>query len=153
MAIFVFFNQMSKRSLILVIIQFSSFAYFLFSGRFMAKNFLFVVQIIGFIISLWGILAMKLGNFNIQPEVKVNAHFVSNGPYRIVRNPMYTGLILFFGAAVISNYSAIHFGVFTILVIVLIEKIKMEEKFLSVKFGDIYLKYKEKTYRLIPVLF
>jgi len=119
----------------------------------MAKNFWLIVQIIGFIISLWGVLAMKLGNFNIQPEVKLTAHFVAKGPYKIIRNPMYTGLILFFGASVISNYSSLHLSVFTILVIVLLEKIKMEEKFLGKRFGEIYLEYKEKTYRLIPVLY
>ena len=144
---------MSKKSLILVIIQFSSFAYFLFSGRFMAKNYWVIIQIIGFIISLWGILAMKLGNFNIQPEVKPTAHFVSNGPYKFIRNPMYSGLILFFGAAVISNYSLLHTAVFIILIIVFIEKIKMEEGFLSIKFGDQYTNYLSNTYRLIPLIY
>jgi len=144
---------MSKKSLILVIIQFSSFAYFLFSGRFMAKNYWIIIQIIGFIISLWGILAMKLGNFNIQPEVKPTAHFVSNGPYKFIRNPMYSGLILFFGAAVISNYSLLHTAVFIILIIVFIEKIKMEEGFLSIKFGNQYTNYLSNTYRLIPLIY
>jgi len=144
---------MSKKSLILVIIQFSCFAYFLFSGKFMVKNYWITIQVLGFIVSLWGILAMKLGNFNIQPEVKPSAHFVSNGPYKFIRNPMYSGLILFFGAAVISNYSLLHLTVFIILIIVFIEKIKMEEGFLSVKFGDQYTNYLSKTYRLIPLIY
>jgi len=151
MTIFVFY--MSKKSLILVIIQFSSFAYFLFSGRFLAYNFWLFVQIIGFIISLWGVLAMKLGNFNIQPEVKPTAHFVTAGPYKIIRNPMYTGLILFFAAAVISNYSILHLIIFIVLVLILIEKINMEEIFLTEKFGENYINYKSNTYRLIPVLY
>ena len=144
---------MSKKSLILVIIQFSSFAYFLFSGRFIAKNYWIIIQIIGFVISLWGILAMKIGNFNVQPEVKSTAHFVSNGPYKYIRNPMYSGLILFFGAVVISNYSLLHLTIFIILIIVFMEKIKMEEAFLSIKFGQKYLEYKEKTFRLVPALY
>ena len=144
---------MSKKSLILVIIQFSCFAYFLFNGRFMAKNYWIIIQIIGFIISLWGILAMKLGNFNIQPEVKPTAHFVSNGPYKFIRNPMYSGLILFFGAAVISNYSLLHMTIFIVLIMVFIEKIKMEEGFLSIKFGEQYTNYLSNTYRLIPLIY
>lgn len=144
---------MSKKSLILVIIQFSSFAYFLFSGKFIAKNYWILFQIIGFIISFWGVLTMKLGNFNIQPEVKPTARFVSNGPYQIIRNPMYTGLILFFWAAIISQYSLIHLIVLIILIIVFIEKIMMEERFLAIKFGKKYLDYKEKTYRLIPFFY
>lgn len=144
---------MSKRSLILVIIQFSSFAYFLFSGKFIAKDFWLFVQIIGFVISLWGVLAMQLGNFNIQPEVKPTAHFVNKGPYKIIRNPMYTGLILFFGATVVSNYSLIHLLIFVILVIVFLKKIQMEEKFLYLKFGSQYLHYLKNTYRLIPLVY
>jgi len=119
----------------------------------MANNFWLFVQIVGFIISLWGILAMQLGNFNIQPEVKPTAHFVSKGPYRFIRNPMYFGLILFFGAAVVSNYSMLHLAVFFILVIVFIAKIKMEEKFLTNRFGTRYINYLNNTYRLIPLIY
>lgn len=151
MTIFVFY--MSKKSLILVIIQFSSFAYFLFSGKFLAQNFWLFLQIVGFVISLWGVLAMKLGNFNIQPEVKPTAHFITTGPYKIIRNPMYTGIILFFGAAAISNYSVLHLIVFTILFIVLLAKIRMEEKFLVFKFGDRYINYLKKSYRLVPLIY
>ena len=119
----------------------------------MGKDLWLLVQIMGFIISIWGVLAMKLGNFNIQPEVKSTAHFVTNGPYKYIRNPMYTGLIIFFGAAVISNYSPISLSVYTVLTIVLLEKIKLEEIFLDLKFGDIYQKYKDRTFRLVPYLY
>ncbi len=119
----------------------------------MAQNYWLFVQIVGFVISLWGVIAMKLGNFNIQPEVKPTAHFIMAGPYKIIRNPMYTGIILFFGAAVISNFSIFHLIVLTILFIVLLEKIKMEEKFLATKFGDRYINYLKKSYRLVPLLY
>ena len=96
---------------------------------------------------------MKIGNFNIQPEVKANALFRNNGFYKIIRNPMYTGIILFFIASIISNFSYLRLSILTVLIIVLIEKIKLEEKFLSEKFGEIYLEYKKKTYRLIPFFY
>ncbi len=95
----------------------------------MAQNYWLFVQIVGFVISLWGVLTMKLGNFNIQPEVKPTAHFIMAGPYKIIRNPMYTGIILFFGTGVISNFSIFHLIVFTILSIVLLEKIKWKKNF------------------------
>ncbi len=144
---------MSKKSLILVILQFSCFAFFLFSPGLLAKDLWLLFQGIGFIISLWGVIAMKIGNFNVQPEVKSTAIFITSGPYKIIRNPMYSGLILFFGASLIPNFSPIRIAVFIVLVFVFIEKIKLEEKFLFEKFGEPYSDFKKKTYRLIPYIY
>ena len=144
---------MSKKSYILVIIQFSCFAFFLFSKNLIANNFLVIFQITGFVLSTLGVLAMKIGNFNIQPEVKVNALFRNSGSYKIIRNPMYAGIILFFLASIISYFSFLRLSILTVLIIVLLEKIKLEEQFLSEKFGEIYLEYKKNTYRLIPFFY
>ena len=144
---------MSKKSLILVIIQFSSFAFFGLTGGLFTKGILLAIQILGLAIGLWGILAMKMGNFNIQPEVKHTAVFVSRGPYKIIRNPMYSGLILFFGVSVFYNYSNLRLGILFALITALLLKIFMEEQFLIEKFGEQYAVYKKKTYRLIPFIY
>ncbi len=144
---------MSKKSLILVIVQFACFAFFIFSGGLFAKKIGLLFQGIGFVISLWGVLAMKIGNFNVQPEVKSTAVFIRNGPYKIIRNPMYSGLILFFGTSLISYFSPLRIAVLAVLILVFLEKIKLEEKFLSEKFGKPYLDFKKNTYRLIPFIF
>ncbi|MCF6222505.1 MAG: isoprenylcysteine carboxylmethyltransferase family protein [Flavobacteriaceae bacterium] len=144
---------MSKKSFILVSVQFAIFAFFIFSGRIFAMNYWFLIQVLGFIISTWGILAMKIGNFNVQPEVKPKALFITSGPYKFIRNPMYAGLILFFGASVISYYSPIRLAVLILLIYVFIEKIKLEEQFLLIKFDVKYSNYKKKTYRLIPFIY
>jgi len=144
---------MSKKSLILVIIQFACFGFFIFIGGMVSKNNWIAIQVIGFIISVWGVIAMKIGNFNVQPEVKPSAKFITNGPYKFIRNPMYSGLILFFGASIISNYSHLRLTIFVLLIYVFLEKIKLEEQFLFDRFGDDYLKYKKNSYRLIPFIY
>ncbi len=144
---------MSKKSLILVLLQFSCFAFFVLNGHLFAKESLLYLQIIGLAIGLWGILAMKLGNLNIQPEVKQNAKFISNGPYKFIRNPIYTGLLIFFSVSVFTNFSYVRLGVLIVLTIVLLMKIFMEEQFLNERFKKEYRDYKKKTYRLIPFIF
>jgi protein-S-isoprenylcysteine O-methyltransferase Ste14 len=151
---------MSNKSQILVLIQFSSFAFFAIAGSLFTRDFWLILQLIGLGLGGWGVLAMKMGNFNIQPEVKTNAVMVSSGPYKIIRNPMYSGLLLFFGISVFGNfdfdnltYSFIRLSVFILLTAVLIMKIYMEEAFLTRKFGTKYTIFKEKTYRLIPFIY
>ncbi|MEL4455308.1 isoprenylcysteine carboxylmethyltransferase family protein [Lutimonas vermicola] len=116
-------------------------------------GFLFIFQICGCLLSLWAVMVMKLGKFNIQPEVKINAALISAGPYRLIRNPMYTGLMIFFGAGIFNSPKLINVMVFSLLVAVLLLKIQMEEKFMTSHFGQAYLQYKTKTYRLFPFLF
>ena len=96
---------------------------------------------------------MRIGNFNVQPEVKLNAIFITKGPYKLIRNPMYSGLILFFSANIISDFSFFSLAVFTILIVVFLVKITMEEDFLSDKFCAKYVKYKKITYRLVPYIY
>ena len=143
---------MSTRSKILVFLQFLCLAYLIIFTNILAHGFLLILQIFGCLLSLWAVMVMKVGRFNIQPEVKINAAFISTGPYRLIRNPMYTGLILFFGAGLLDDFEIIKFIVFLILLLVLLLKIRLEEKFLKKRFGEVYLAYMKKTYRLIPYI-
>ena len=144
---------MSRKSFILILIQFSSFIYFGITGNLFGKGFLLFIQIFAIFIVLYAIAVMKIGNFNIQPEVKNIANFVVKGPYKIIRNPMYLSILLFFGIAVIHHFSFIKLLVFLVLTTSLLLKIFSEEKFLKERFKKSYINYKQKTYRLIPYLF
>ena len=144
---------MSGRSLILVVLQFLCFAYYLFSGNLIAKGMLLYLQLFGMALSLWSAWVMGMGNFNIQPEVKPKARFVKEGPYRLLRNPMYTGLLLFFGALTISFPGMLHIAAFLLLSIVLVAKIHLEERYLRQRFGTEYEAYQKNTYRIIPLVY
>ena len=144
---------MSSLSKLLVSIQFSCLIYLVFLTDTMGNGVFLIIQMIGFSLALWSVFVMGIGRFNIQPEVKTTAKLVTKGPYKLLRNPMYSGLILFFGATVIETLDIVHIAVFVILMIVLLYKIILEEKYLSQKFGSRYKEYKEKSYRLFPFIF
>ena len=144
---------MSSLSKLLVLLQFSCLTYLVFFTDLIGHGVLLIIQIIGFSLALWSVFVMGIGRFNIQPEVKTEAKLITKGPYKVLRNPMYSGLILFFGASVFKNLDLIDLSVFVLLIIVLVYKIILEENFLKKRFGETYLLYKSKTFRLFPFLF
>jgi len=151
--IYTYIYAMSSLSKLLVIIQFSCLLYLVLFTKNMGSGIFLTIQIIGFSLALWSVFVMGIGRFNIQPEVKKEALLITKGPYKVLRNPMYSGLILFFGATVIETLDIINISVFVILIIVLLSKIRLEEKYLSQKFGSSYNEYKKKSYRLFPFIF
>jgi len=100
-----------------------------------------VLTITGLGFSAWA--RIHLGRYwSSMVMVRIGHRIIKTGPYRIVRNPMYTGLfIAFVGAAIaigeLVAFVAIGIGIASIWV-----KIKAEEEILLEKFGEEYLEYK-----------
>lgn len=79
-----------------------------------------------------------------------DAHFVSHGPYRLVRNPMYTGVLasgitlgLALGTWLLPLLATV---IFTLLAL----RTRTEEKYLIERFGDQYRNYMERVGRFFP---
>lgn len=144
---------MSFRSKILLSLQFLCFGYFVFFQELLASGVYMLVQFFGFLLCLWSIAIMGIGNFNAQPEVRMNARLIKVGPYTKIRNPMYAGLLLFFGAGVISNFNWQGLIAWVCLVVIFALKIRDEEKYLAERFGSRYKDYFNSTYRIIPYVF
>jgi protein-S-isoprenylcysteine O-methyltransferase Ste14 len=144
---------MSKKSKLLVAIQFLSLLFFGFNGNLIGTGFFLLIQVFAIFIGISAIYVMKLGNFNIQPEVKETAIFITRGLYKIIRNPMYVSLITFFGISVLHYFNMVRLIIYLLLVISLLLKIFDEEKYLEHRFKEKYIAFKAKTYRLIPFIF
>lgn len=125
----------------------------LFSGPLWPEPcWLRVLLLAGIGLGGWAILVMKPGRFNIIPEVAKGAHLVSRGPYRWVRHPMYTSVLLITAASLLNHPGLWRGLAWLALLLVLWVKMQCEERFLLERFPA-YPSYREKTRRLIPFIF
>lgn len=117
-----------------------------------------MVGTIGLSISIFGAIIAcasryTLGkNWSLSVQRKENHQLIHDGIYKIVRHPIYTGLLLLFigNAIIVGDYRAI-IAVLIVFVSLWL-KLKKEEKLLIETFGIEYKEYKNQTKALIPYL-
>jgi protein-S-isoprenylcysteine O-methyltransferase Ste14 len=104
----------------------------------------------GLAIRIWAIVVLG-ASFRLTVEVDSDQRIVDGGPYRWVRHPSYTGLLLIaigFGFA-LGNW--ISLAILVILpLIVLVRRIRVEETQLIAVLGQPYVDYRKRTKRLVP---
>ncbi len=103
-------------------------------------------------LGLWTLFHNRPGNFNIHPEPKASAQFITSGPYRFVRNPMYCAVLLFAAAAVLAYADPWKILCWLALALVLLAKALLEERGLRAQFPG-YAEYAARVRRFIPRLF
>ena len=111
-----------------------------------------VVMWLGLAIRVWAVAALGRA-FRTTVEVDADQAVVSSGPYRWVRHPSYTGLLLIvagFGVAV-GNWLALAVCV-ALPLPALVRRIHVEEAELTRVLGEPYRAYRTRTKRLIPGL-
>ena len=87
-----------------------------------------------------------------MPEPTEKAQLTQSGPYKWVRHPMYSAVVLAAIGAAISHATLIHTITAIALVVVLILKIRLEEHFLLSAYDD-YANYKSNTKALVPFIY
>ncbi|MCA9956672.1 MAG: hypothetical protein KC434_18210 [Anaerolineales bacterium] len=93
-----------------------------------------------------------INNFTAVPRPKENAHMVEHGAYRVVRHPIYSGIIL--GALGLGllrgGWLALLYGL--ILFLFFDIKSRREEIWLREKYSD-YAEYQQRVRKLIPFVY
>lgn len=92
-------------------------------------------------------------NWSATVQQKADHALITSGPYRLVRHPIYTGLLLMFSghALIVGDYRAI-----VAVVIVFVSlwfKLKKEEALMAQVFGSSYDQYRQSTKALLPGIF
>ncbi len=100
-------------------------------------------------LGLWAVAANRPGNFRIVPELKPGAHLVQTGPYRWIRHPMYTAVLLLTLGGLLCQWAPLRLLAWLTLGTVLYAKSLREERLLAVQFPD-YAAYRARTHRFLP---
>ncbi|MCL4530469.1 MAG: isoprenylcysteine carboxylmethyltransferase family protein [Chloroflexi bacterium] len=111
-----------------------------------------IIILAGLIVRVWSRAALK-NQYSGYLRIKTGHKLVTEGPYRFVRHPGYSGLLLI-ALGISIGYSSI-IGLLVIPLMLfpaLAYRINIEEKLLTDEFGDRYRAYARSTKRLIPIL-
>jgi len=99
--------------------------------------------------AVWARLLLG-GNWSASVTVKQDHRLIRRGPYRIVRHPIYTGLLTsMLGTALALGEIRGLIG-FAIASLGWTIKSGVEESFMIAQFGDEYRQYRREVRRLIP---
>ena len=108
--------------------------------------------LMGVAFSIWARLVLG-GNWSNRVTVKENHTLVRTGPYRIVRHPIYSGILLgMFGSAIQRGGIRCFIGVL-ICALSFWLKTRAEERFMVQSFGEQYLQYRHRVKALAPFIF
>ena len=116
-----------------------------------------LIALAGLALSVWSIVYMKrVGKGNpfdamgheVAPRTK---HLMTDGPYKMSRNPMLSGTYLYYIGVLIALWSWWSLLVFAVIATVMMQQVRSEEKRLEADFGQEYLDYKKRTGRFITI--
>jgi protein-S-isoprenylcysteine O-methyltransferase Ste14 len=105
---------------------------------------------VGLLLRWWSFAS--LGKyFTVTVRTSEDQLVVEHGPYRVLRHPSYTGLLLIFaGGGLIADNWVSAAGAVAVLLIALIHRLRIEEHALAEALGNRYRQFAANRARLIP---
>ena len=111
-----------------------------------------ILTVLGLFGAIWA--RFHLGrNWSGYVTYKEDQTLVTTGPYRFVRHPIYTSMILMF-IGTILYYGSLFVSIFLIILTIdFVLRTKKEEEIMTGLFGEKYTDYMKRTKRLIPLIY
>ena len=100
---------------------------------------------------VWTSTVNRPGNFNVRPDPKPGAQLATGGPYRLVRHPMYFGVLVACAGGVLIWPVWWKLAAWLAAAVVLVVKARREETGLTAQFPE-YDAYRRGRRFLVPGL-
>lgn len=141
------------KSLVFLTIQLLAIVYIILTGPYFIDNIPFLlIQIFGLLLIGWALLAKKLNHYKHASHLPKGSFLVMQGPYEIIRHPMYAGMLLIMYGYVQGYLSFTRLVALAILLVITLIKLEYDENMLKGHHHE-YEEYRRKTNKLIPYIY
>ncbi len=106
------------------------------------------VQVVAIALMIWARITFGRRSFHFAAN-PTEGGLVTNGPYRYMRNPIYTAGLLALAAGIATSWSLVNGVLGALIFIAMLVRILCEERLLAARYPE-YADYCAKTRRLIP---
>jgi protein-S-isoprenylcysteine O-methyltransferase Ste14 len=120
-------------------------------GRGVASAGAWLLAAAGVALGLWALSVNRPGNFNVTPVPRSGGRLVQHGPYRWIRHPMYSAVVLVGAACAWAASIGWAVAAWLVLVAVLVVKARFEERWMALA-HPAYAEYRERTRMFVPGL-
>lgn len=119
------------------------------------------VQLLGFVLVIIGITEAMAGRYLLgrnwmmayEYQIKKEHNLITNGIYKYVRHPIYSGLMIGVTGALLVAKTYLVIPIFFIQIIIITYFARREEILLTGHFGPQYVEYMKRTKMFIPIIY
>jgi protein-S-isoprenylcysteine O-methyltransferase Ste14 len=111
--------------------------------------FCVIATVLGLLFTVWARLILG-SNWSGTVTIKTNHQLIRRGPYRWIRHPIYTGMLLaLLATAMVQGLLSGVIG-FAFVLLALYRKARREESFLAQEFGEGFVQHRQHTGMFLP---
>lgn len=108
-----------------------------------------IITFAGLLFTVWA--RIHLGrNWSGTVTIKQDHELITSGPYRFVRHPIYSGLLLAFVGAALARGDGRGVVALVLALWALWRKLRIEEQWMRERFGSAYEEYARRVAALVP---